>query len=132
MTEAVPLGELLHGEALFGLTSVRRCGSTPRTLIPVWTLPLRHISSSPGVVRPFTNGVETGWKKCIDPMVGGARSITLYDACTPSSELKACDSGGRRIDGTRPLLTIVDSLSIIIVGMNVIFTSRMSILCMPT
>ena len=33
----------------------------------------------------FTNGVETGWKKCTRPMVGGARSNTLYDACTPSS-----------------------------------------------
>ena len=43
------------------------------------------ISSSLGVARPFTNGVEWGWKKCTDPMVGGARSITLYDACTPSS-----------------------------------------------
>ena len=38
--------------------------------------PLRHISSSLGVTRPFTNGVEWGWKKCTDPMVGGARSIT--------------------------------------------------------
>ena len=69
-----------HGEALFGLG-----GSTPRTLIPVWTLPLRHISSSLGGAIPFTNKVEKGWKKCTDPMVGGARSITLYDACTPSS-----------------------------------------------
>ena len=85
MTEAVSLGELLHEEALFGLTGRRKGGSTPRTLIPVWTLPLRHISSSLGVTRPFTNGVEWGWKKCTDPMVGGARSITLYDACTPSS-----------------------------------------------
>ena len=34
---------------------------------------------------PFTNKVEKGWKKCLDPMVGGARSTTLYDACTPSS-----------------------------------------------
>ena len=33
-----------------------------RTLIPVWTLPLRHISSSLGVARPFTNKVEKGWK----------------------------------------------------------------------
>ena len=60
-------------------------GSTPRTLIPVWTLPLSYISSSLGVARPFTNRVETGWKVCTDRMVGGARSITLYDACTPSS-----------------------------------------------
>ena len=82
VTEAVPLGELLHEEALFGLTGIRKVG---RTLIPVWTLPLRHISSSLGVARPFTNKVEKGWKKCTDPMVGGARSITLYDACTPSS-----------------------------------------------
>ena len=37
-------------------------GSTPRTLIPVWTLLLRHISSSIGVARPFTNGVEWGWE----------------------------------------------------------------------
>ena len=84
MTEAAPLGELLHEEALFGLTR-QKGGSTPRTLIPIWTLPLRHISSSLGVARPFTNKVEKGWKKCTDPMVGGARSITLYDACTPSS-----------------------------------------------
>ena len=63
---------------------------TPRTLIPVWTLPLRHISSSLGVARPFTNKVEKGWKKCTDPMVGGARSITLYDACTPSFALGDC------------------------------------------
>ena len=56
-------------------------------LIPVWTLPLRHISSSLGVARPFTNKVDKGWKKCADPIVGGARSITLYDACTPSSGL---------------------------------------------
>ena len=81
MTEAVSLGELLHEEALLVLPG----GSTPRTLIPIWTLPLRHISSSLSVARPFTNGVEWGWKKCTDPMVGGARSITLYDACTPSS-----------------------------------------------
>ena len=81
MTEAVPLGELLHEEALFGLTSV----STPRTLIPVRTLPLRHISSSLGMARPFTNKVEKGWKKRTDTMVGGPKSITLYEVCTPSS-----------------------------------------------
>ena len=83
MTEAVPLGELLHEEALFGLTG-QKGGSTPRTLIPVWTLPFCHILSSLGVARPFTNKVEKSWKICTDPMVGGARSITLYDACTPS------------------------------------------------
>ena len=82
MTKAVSLGELLHEEALFGR---QNGGSTPRKLIPIWILPLRHISSSLGLARPFTNGVEWGWKKCTDPMVGGARSITLYDACTPSS-----------------------------------------------
>ena len=31
-------------------------------LIPVWTLPLRHISSSLGMARPFTNNVEKGLK----------------------------------------------------------------------
>ena len=61
MTEAVSLGELLHEEALFGLPASEG-GSTPRMLIPIWTLPLRHISSSLGVARPFTNGVEWGWK----------------------------------------------------------------------
>ena len=54
---------------------------------PEWTLPLRHISSSLGVARPFTNKVEKVWKKYTDPMVGGARSITLYDTCTHSSGL---------------------------------------------
>ena len=29
------------------------------------------------MTRPFTNGVEWGWKKCTDPMVGGARSIAV-------------------------------------------------------
>ena len=41
--------------------------------IPIWTLPLRHISSSLGVDRPFTNKVEKGGTNCTDPMVGGAR-----------------------------------------------------------
>ena len=63
MTEAISLGELLHEEALLVLPV--------GTLIPVWTLLLRHISSSLSVARPFTNGVEWGWKKCTDPMVGG-------------------------------------------------------------
>ena len=31
-------------------------------LIPIWTLPLRHISSSLGMARPFTNNVEKGWE----------------------------------------------------------------------
>ena len=85
--DSVPLGELLHEEALFGLTSVRKVGVPRGRFFPVWTLPLRHISSSLGVARPFTNRVEKGWKKCTDPIVGGARSITLYDVCTPSSAL---------------------------------------------
>ena len=29
-----------------------------------------------------------GMEKCTDPMVGGARLITLYDACTPSSGMR--------------------------------------------
>ena len=49
VTKAVSLGELLHEEALLVLPG----GNTPRTLIPVWTLPLRHISSSLSVARPF-------------------------------------------------------------------------------
>ena len=47
-----------------------------------------YISSGLGMERPFTNKVEKGWKKCTDPMVGGARLITLYGACTPSSGLQ--------------------------------------------
>ena len=58
MTEAVPLGELLHEEALLPSEG----GSTPRMLIPIWTLPLSHISSCLGVARPFNNKVEKGWK----------------------------------------------------------------------
>ena len=59
VTEAVPLGELLHEEALFGPTGVRK---DPKTLILDWTLPLSHISSSMGMARPFTNKIEMGWK----------------------------------------------------------------------
>ena len=65
MTEAVSLGELqLHEEAPFGLASER--WEYPED---AYFLPLRHISSSLCVTRPFTNGVEWGWKKCTDPMV---------------------------------------------------------------
>ena len=86
MTEAVPLGELLHEEAIFGLTGVRKVG-VPRGRLFQSGLCLSAISpSSLGVARPFTNKVIKGWKKCTDPMVGEARLITLYDACTPSSD----------------------------------------------
>ena len=53
----------------------------PRTLISVWTLPLCHICKWSGHGRPFTNKVE----KCTERMMGGARSIALYDTCTTSS-----------------------------------------------
>ena len=36
---------------------------------------------------PLPTGLNGDGKKCTDPMVGGARSITLYDACTPSDAL---------------------------------------------
>ena len=86
MTEAVPLGELLHEEALFGLTGVRKVGVPLGHLIPSGLCLSASISSSLGMARP--NRVEKCWKKCTDPMVGGARSITLYDACTLSSDIK--------------------------------------------
>ena len=79
MTEAVPLGELLHEEALFGLTGVRQVGVPRGRLFPSGLCISANTSSSLGVARPFTNKVEKGWKKCTDPMVGGATSITLYD-----------------------------------------------------
>ena len=88
MTEAVPLGELLHEEALFGLTGVRQVGVPRGCLFPSRLCLSANTSSSLGVARPFTNNIEKGWKKCTDPMVGGARSITLYDECTPSSASK--------------------------------------------
>ena len=86
MTEAVSLGELLHEEALFGLTGIGKVGVPRGRLFPSGLCLSPYLEQSVRD-RPFTNGVEWGWKKCTDPMVGGARSITLYDACTPSSEL---------------------------------------------
>ena len=85
MTEAVSLGELLHEEALFGLTGVTKVGVPRGRLFPsglclsaisrvVWAWP-----------DPLPMGLNGDGKKCTDPMVGGARSITLYDACTSSS-----------------------------------------------
>ena len=47
MAEAVPLGELLHEEALFGLTGVRKVGVYPDDTYSRLDLPLRHTSSSP-------------------------------------------------------------------------------------
>ena len=85
MTEAVPVGELLHEEALFGLTDAYSrldFASPPAYLELVSRVPdslagvckegvlararlarARLISSSLGVARPFTNKVE---KKCTD------------------------------------------------------------------
>ena len=84
MTEAVSLGELLHEEALFGLTGVRKVGVPRGRLFPSG-LCLSAISL---VVCAWPDPLPTGLNgdgKNVDPMVGGARSITLYDACTPSS-----------------------------------------------
>ena len=76
MTEAVLLGELLHEEALFGLTGIRKVG-VPRGRLFLDFASLPYLEYSLGMSRPFTNKVKKGWKKCTDPMVGGARSITL-------------------------------------------------------
>ena len=72
-----------------GLTGVRKVGVPRGRLFPS-ELCLSAISRVVWVwPDPLPTGpVEWGWKKCTDPMVGGARSITLYDACTPSSELE--------------------------------------------
>ena len=87
MTEAVSLGELLHEEALFGLTDVRKVGVPRGRLFPSG-LCLSTISLVVCVwPDPLPTGLNGDGKKCTDPMVGGARSITLYDACTPSSLL---------------------------------------------
>ena len=69
VTEAVPLGELLHEEAC-SLWSYQKGGSTPRTLIPVWTLPLCHISSSLGMLptrlKRVGKNVQTLWRAELD------------------------------------------------------------------
>ena len=58
MAEAVPLGELLHKEELFSLTSIKKVGVPRGRLFPSG-LCLSAISlSSLGVARPFTNKVE--------------------------------------------------------------------------
>ena len=62
MTEAVPLGELLHEEARFGLTSIRKVGVPRGRLFPSGLCLSDHISSSLGMARPFTNKVEKGWE----------------------------------------------------------------------
>ena len=60
MTEAVLLGELLHEEALFGLTSDKMVGVPGGRLLPSG-LCLSTISTiSLGVARPCTNKVEKG------------------------------------------------------------------------
>ena len=76
MTEvrSCSLGEVFHEEALLPVSE-----STPRTLIPVWTLPLRVVWTWPD---PLPTRMKRVGKKCTDRMVGGARSIALDDACT--------------------------------------------------
>ena len=63
---------------------IRKVGVPRGRLFPSGLcLSATYISSSLGAARPFTNKVEKCWKKCTDPMVGGARSITLYEAQPP-------------------------------------------------
>ena len=85
MTEAVSLGELLHEVALFVLTGVRKVGVPRGRLFPSG-LCLSAISL---VVcawpDPLPTGLNGDGKNVQTLCVGGARSITLYDACTPSS-----------------------------------------------
>ena len=68
MTEAVPLGELLHEEALFGLTGIRKVGvypedaysrldfaSPPSRVVRVWPDPL------PTRLKRVGKNVQTLW-----------------------------------------------------------------------
>ena len=59
MTEAVPHGELLHEEALLGLTGVRKVGVPRGHLFPSGLCLSAISASSLGVARPFTN-IEKG------------------------------------------------------------------------
>ena len=60
MAEAVPFGELLHEEALFGLTNVRKVGVPRGCLFPSGLCLSAISASSLGMARPFTNKVEKG------------------------------------------------------------------------
>ena len=71
MTEAVYLGELLKRHSL----ALPAGGSTPRPSRVVWAWP-----------DPLPTRLKRVGKN-VDPMVGGARSITLYDAFTPSDDV---------------------------------------------
>ena len=85
MTEAVSLGELLHEEALFGLTGVRKVGVPRGRLFPSGLC----LSAISRVVWAWSDPLPTGLNgdgKNVQTLWGaGARSITLYDMCTPSS-----------------------------------------------
>ena len=59
---SVPHGEILHEEALFVLTSERWEYSEDAFSRLDFASP-PYISSSLGMARPFTNKVETGWKR---------------------------------------------------------------------
>ena len=76
MAEAVPLGELLHEEALFGLTGVRKVG-VPRGRLFQSGLCLSAISrvvwawpDPLPMPRPFTNKAEKGLEKMYRPCGG--------------------------------------------------------------
>ena len=91
MAEAVPLGELLHEEALFGLTASKRWEypedaysrldfASPPYLQVVWAWP-----------DPIPTRLKRVEKMYSYHMVDGARSIALYDACTTSLRDHATD-----------------------------------------
>ena len=114
MTEAVPLGELLHEEALFGLTGVRKVGVPRGRLFPSGLCLSAISASSLGVARPFTNKVEKGRKKCTDPMVGRARSIINEITVSSSSDhLFIADSDlTSRFGGAESFATSISLLSL--------------------
>ena len=60
MTEAVSLGELLHEEAQFGLTGVRKVGVPRGRLFPSGLC--LSATSRLGVARPFINGLNRDGK----------------------------------------------------------------------
>ena len=62
VTEAVLLGELLHEEALFGLTGSERFWEYPEDAFSHLDFASPPYLSSLGMARPFTNKVEMGWK----------------------------------------------------------------------
>ena len=84
MAEAVPLDELLHEEAIFGLTGIRKVGVLRGCLFPYGFCLSAVSASSLGMARPLSTRLKRV-EEMYRPYGGRSKIDCVYDTRTTSS-----------------------------------------------